>query len=403
MTSSSRQHHTGDLLFLKRLNRSAILNLIRQTPGMTRAEIAMHAHLTKATVGSGVQKLMETGWIVEGELQKSSGGRPGRALYLNEHHHVLLGAEVGVHGLRLVACSLTGRVIHHQQLRLIPTTPETTAALLAEQLHELVSHPDVSYRQHLGLGIAVPGPMPPSQPLLRLAPNLGWRDVPFLELLRPHLPDLPDLGGLWRMDNEAKAAAFGELYFRTGNVPTSLAYVSAGTGIGSGFVESGHAPLVTRGAQGLAGEIGHTIFQPDGMYCHCGNRGCAETLISGWSIRAALGIGEEEDLSEAILTRRHDPNVEMTLRRAGDALGTLLLNLHHTLNPSEIVLGGSLVQLGAPLLGPALEYFAIHQNRLQGMMPPVSIRVLDDSTFTAARGAAAQVLASTIQGAVDIP
>ncbi|WP_438766571.1 ROK family protein [Kushneria sp. TE3] len=400
MTSPSKKHHAGDLLFLKRLNRSAILNLVRRSPGMTRADIATQAHLTKATVGGSIQKLLEAGWIVEGELQKSSGGRPGRALYLDDQYHTLLGAEVGVHELRLVACSLTGRIIQQRQLRLTPTTPEVTAALLAEQLHELASHPDIACRQCLGLGVAVPGPIAPSRPLLRLAPNLGWQDVPFLELLRPHLPAL---SGLWLMDNEAKAAAFGELYFRTGNVPSSLAYISAGTGIGSGFVENAHAPLVTRGIQGLAGEIGHTILQPDGMYCHCGNRGCAETLVSGWAIRATLGIGEEENLAEALRTRQQDPKVKTTLRQAGGALGTLLLNLHHTLNPSEIVLGGSLVQLGAPLLAPALDYFETNQNRLRGTMDQVRLRVLDDSTFVTARGAAAQVLAEAVQGFIDTP
>ncbi|MCP1366718.1 hypothetical protein BIS06_15965 [Halomonas sp. BBD48] len=114
MTTPSHSHQAGDLLFLKRLNRSAILNLVRRSPGMTRADIATQARLTKATVGSGVQKLLEAEWIVEGELQKSNGGRPGRALHLNEQRHALLGAEVGVHGLRLVACSLAGHIIHQQ-------------------------------------------------------------------------------------------------------------------------------------------------------------------------------------------------------------------------------------------------------------------------------------------------
>ncbi|GAB2795741.1 xylose repressor [Halomonas shantousis] len=399
MTTPSPPHKAGDLLFLKRLNRSAILDMVRRSPGMTRADIATKARLTKATVGTGVQTLLEREWIIEGALQKSSSGRPGRTLHLNEHRHVLLGAEVGVHGLRLVACSLTGNILQQQHQRLVPTTPEATAELLATKLHELLEHPDVAQRHCLGLGVAVPGPIAPSRPLLRLAPNLGWHDVPFLDLLRHHLPEL---GGLWLMDNEAKAAAFGELYFRTGNIPSSLVYVSAGTGIGSGGVENSQSPLVTRGIQGLAGEIGHTVLQPGGLYCHCGNRGCAETLVSGWSIRAALGIAEEESLIDAIRPRLHEPEVEMTLRRAGEALGILLLNLHHTLNPAEIVLGGSLTLLGSPFLGPALDYFEAHQNRLLGTTQQIRLRVMEDSTFVAARGAAAQVLARAIHDFDDV-
>lgn len=394
-TSYQQQHKAGDLHFLKRLNRSAILELVRRTPGLTRADIATQAQLTKATVGAGVQSLLHQGWLREGELQKSSGGRPGRALHLNEERHVLFGAEVGVHGLRLVACALSGRVLESRHEHIVPTTPEATAELLAELLQGLMRAHMSDERRCLGLGVALPGPIAPGKPVLRLAPNLGWRDIRFLDLLRPHLSRLE---GTWLMDNEAKAAAFGELYFRTGNIPESLMYVSAGTGIGSGMVEGSHLPLVARGIHGLAGEIGHTVLQPGGLYCHCGNRGCAETLVSGWSIRAALGIAEEEDLIETLLPRLHEPDVQVTLRRAGEALGILLLNLHHTQNPSEIVLGGSLTQLGAPLLDPALDYFKANQSRLLGTTQRVPLRVIQDSTFVAARGAAAQVLASIIHG-----
>ncbi|MFQ3789402.1 ROK family protein [Halomonas sp. A29] len=398
-TSYQQQHKAGDLHFLKRLNRSAILELVRRTPGLTRADIAIQAQLTKATVGAGVQSLLHQGWLREGELQKSSGGRPGRALHLNDERHVLFGAEVGVHGLRLVACTLSGQVLESHHEHLVPTTPEVTAELLAELLQGLMrTHLDGN-RRCLGLGVALPGPIAPGKPVLRLAPNLGWRDIRFLDLLRPHLSRLE---GTWLMDNEAKAAAFGELYFRTGNIPESLMYVSAGTGIGSGMVEGSHLPLVARGIHGLAGEIGHTVLQPGGLYCHCGNRGCAETLVSGWSIRAALGIAEEEDLIEALLPRLNEPDVQVTLRRAGEALGILLLNLHHTQNPSEIVLGGSLIQLGASLLDPALDYFKANQSRLLGTTQQVPLRVIQDSTFVAARGAAAQVLASIIHGPSDL-
>lgn len=70
MLTSVQQHRAGDLPFLKRLNRSAILELVRRFPGLTRADIATQAQLTKATVGAGVQSLLELNWLREGELQK---------------------------------------------------------------------------------------------------------------------------------------------------------------------------------------------------------------------------------------------------------------------------------------------------------------------------------------------
>ncbi|MCM2130235.1 ROK family transcriptional regulator [Larsenimonas rhizosphaerae] len=393
MPGSYQNQKAGDLNFLKRLNLSAILETVRRAPGVTRADIATQAQLTKATVGTAVQSLLNQGWLKEGELQKSSGGRPGRALHLNDDHYYLLGAEVGVHGLRLVACAPSGQVLETQHEPFPCTTPDTTAASLGELLRQFTHRTSLQHRDSLGIGVALPGTIATDEAVLRRAPNLGWHDVRFMELLRPHLPEAT---GVWLMDNEAKAAAFGELYFRTGAIPESLLYVSAGTGIGSGLAEGRHLPLLTRGVQGLAGEIGHTVLQPGGLYCHCGNRGCAETLVSGWSIRATLGIDEKDDLINRLTPRLQEPMVVHTLRRAGEALGMLLLNLHHTQNPAEIVLGGSLTRLGPLFLDPALTYFEAHQHRLLGTAQRVSLRVIEDSTFVAARGAAAQVLARAI-------
>ena len=395
MATSYQHQRAGDLNFLKRLNRSAILEMVRRAPGLTRTDIATQAQLTKATVGTGVQFLLNQGWLKEGDLQKSSGGRPGRALYFNDERHYLLGAEIGVHQLRLVACAPSGKVLEALHEPFIPTTPESTAALLAQLLRQLMRSPAVAHRENLGISVALPGTIATGDAVLRRAPNLGWKNVRFLDLLRPYLPELK---GVLLMDNEAKSAAFGELYFRTGKIPESLLYISAGTGIGSGMVEGSHSPILTRGVQGLAGEIGHTILQPGGPYCHCGNRGCAETLVSGWSIRATLGIDEKADLIPTIESRLQEPEVIRTLCRAGEAMGMLVLNLHHTLNPAEIVLGGSLTQLGNTFLEPALTYFDANQHRLLGETQRVPLRIVDDSTFVVARGAASQVLARAIHG-----
>lgn len=362
---------------------------------MTRADVALRTGLTKATVGAIVQELLNREWLREGALQQSGGGRPGRSLHPDASRHVLLGVDIGVKSLRLIACSLTGEPLIQRHIEQVPTTPEETATTLTEHIRTMLADDAVRDRHCLGMGVTLPGPVSPDRPLLRLAPNLGWRDVPFLELLKPLLPQVT---GHWLLDNEANAAAFGEYYFHPGLLPDSLVYLSASTGIGSGLVTGdGHVPIVSRGRGGLVGEIGHTILQPGGLYCHCGNRGCAETLVSGWAIRAALNIPADRSVAETLRPRLNEPEVALTLRRAGEALGMLLLNLHHTLNPPEIVIGGSLAGLGDALLAPALAYFEQHRNGLLDTTGQVTVRVLEDSTFTAARGAAAEVMARAVQ------
>lgn len=390
MHNAFTPHTSGDLNYLKSLNRSTILSTVRRSPGLSRADIALRTGLTKATVGSVVQALVERGWLREGELHSRGGGRPGRALYLDGERHYMLGAEVGVKGLRLVACNLLGVVLASIHQEEPPTDPATTAKRLAALLVQLRQAPDIADRRCLGLGVAVPGPVSPKAPILSLAPNLGWVDIDFLALLREQ-PDLPD--GVWLLDNEANAAAFGEFYFFEGVPPESIAYISAGSGIGCGVVSGEHFPLVPRGHQGLVGEIGHTVIQPGGALCHCGNHGCAETLVSGWALREALHVDIDASLSHAVLTRAEDGEVQAVMKRAGEALGLLMLNLHHTLNPSMLILGGSLMKLGESLTGPALAYFGTHQNDLLRQSQTVPVKVIDDSTYVAARGAAAQVMA----------
>lgn len=393
MVSAFSPQSAGDLNFLKTLNRSAVISHVRRYPGATRADIASRTQLTKATVGSVVQGLLDQGWLCEGELQPRGEGRPGRALYLDDAHHVLWGADIGVKSLRIVACSLTGQhLIEHHDAQ-APTTPEATMRRLADLLNQLQQRPEVVGRETLGLGMTAPGPVSPLIPVLRLAPNIRWSDVALLDVLDEAGLTMP---GVRLLDNEANAAAFGEFYFHAGTPPESLVYISAGTGIGSGLVTGDEYPLVPRGVQGLLGEIGHTVLQPGGLYCHCGNRGCAETLVSGWAIRAALGLDEHADLEKEVGLKSHDPGVQHVLARAGEALGVLMLNLHHTLNPATMVLGGSLLRLGEALTQPALAYFEAHQNDLLRESQHIPIKLIKDSTYTAARGAAAQVMAKAV-------
>lgn len=397
MPTLDAPYPTGDQGFLKHLNRARLLDLVRRQPGLSRAELATQAGLTKMTVGTVVGDLLAQGWLDEGELRQGGVGRPGRALSLSAGNFVLLGAEIGVLGQRAVACTLRGEVLASRTLSAPTGPPEPAARQLAQLIGDLRRDPAVAGRVPLGVGVAVPGPVDPADQTLTYAPNLGWGAVPMLEVLAAHLGDLP---GLRLIENEANAAAFGEAY-RHPQPPEVLAYLSLGTGIGAGLVMAGALPgqplpQLLRGPQGLAGEIGHTLVQPGGLYCHCGNRGCAETLLSGWALRATLGVGEGESLGDFVAAHLNDAAVQVALRRAGEALGTLLVNLQRTLNPSHVVIGGFLTQLGGPMIDTALDFFSAHQRGRAGAASALHIEVCADHLLRPARGAAAQVLAQTI-------
>jgi predicted NBD/HSP70 family sugar kinase len=397
MPTLDTPHPTGDQGFLKHLNRARILDLVRRQPGLSRAELATQAGLTKMTVGTVVGDLLAQGWLDEGEPRPGGVGRPGRSLSLSAGNFVLLGAEIGVLGQRAVACTLRGEVLASRTLSAPTGPPEQAARQLAGLIAELRRDPAVAGRVILGLGVAVPGPVDPADQTLAYAPNLGWGPVAMLEVLAPHLGELP---GLRLIENEANAAAFGEAY-RHPQPPEVLAYLSLGTGIGAGLVLAGAlpgqpTPQLLHGPQGLAGEIGHTLVQPGGLYCHCGNRGCAETLLSGWALRATLGVAEGESLGDFVAAHLDDAAVQVALRRAGEVLGTLLVNLQRTLNPSHMIIGGLLARLDGPMVETALAFFAAHQQGRPGLGGAARVEVCTDHLLRPARGAAAQVLAQTI-------
>jgi predicted NBD/HSP70 family sugar kinase len=134
-----------------------------------------------------------------------------------------------------------------------------------------------------------------------------------------------------------------------------MAYVKAATGIGAGFIVAG-APDV--GAGGTAGEIGHTVVDPSGPICRCGNRGCLETLAGAPAVLSSLRDvhGERLTLQEAVaFARRGDAGCTRAIADAGSAIGTAVATLCNLLNPQRVVVGGDLGAAGELLLQPLRE------------------------------------------------
>ena len=111
---------TGDQQLLKRINRSVLLRLVRGQPGLSRARLAQHSGLTKSTVSVLVRQLLDEGWLSEASAPVAADGlgRPSTPLRINDQTRVLLGVEIGVHRLRVVAVSLTGLVLDNIQVPL---------------------------------------------------------------------------------------------------------------------------------------------------------------------------------------------------------------------------------------------------------------------------------------------
>lgn len=212
-------------------------------------------------------------------------------------------------------------------------------------------------RQVHALGIGMPGPLDPKTGVVIRPVNLpGFRNTPLGQILTRRT------GIRSYIHHDAHLAALGEYRRGAARGANDLIYMTVSTGIGAGFLLRGE---LYSGAHGIAGEVGHIVVQRDGPRCVCGNHGCVEAIASGTGITRAVREAAP-DTPSSVLHRIETPTAEDVTRaaKAGDELATSILEnagvylgialgtLINLFNPELIVLGGSVLKSGRPLLQP---------------------------------------------------
>jgi glucokinase len=233
---------------------------------------------------------------------------------------------------------------------------------LTEQLL-FASNLDKSNITGMGLGIA--GHVHSERGIVLTNSNLpNWDCYPLRDTLETRL-GLPVI-----IDNDANCAALGEYRYGAGRGARDMCYLTFSTGCGMGIVINGK---LHRGATGTAGEIGHTVVNPDGPLCSCGKHGCLMSYACGMALdqmaRDCIECGEEtllrsmcgdcpdhikaETIADA--ARNGDPSALRLLNTAGKYFGIGLSTVVQILNPDTIVIGGGLVHIGPLLLDPCIK------------------------------------------------
>lgn len=356
---------TGDQQLVKRINRSVLLRLLRSRSGLSRAQLAQESGLTKSTVSLLVRELIDEGWLTETDITAApSLGRPSTPLQIDSRRRGMIGVEVAVEALRVVAVSLTGQVLEAVEEPLRGARPEEVCrqtARLVARIHTLLVQRGV---QLSGVGVGLPGAFDEATGMLRFAPNLRWRNVDFVPLITQALAKAGVPPVAVHVQNEADTAALSEYEFSDGDAKDSLIFVTCGAGVGAGIVLNDR--LFT-GMQGMAGEIGHSILEIDGPLCSCGRRGCAETFFGA---RA--------------LAKLPDPS------QGGHHLGVVLQNLWTTFNPSMLVVGGPSCERYPGIVQVAQATLQSYADSA-GMAAP-TVRAARYGLLASAVGAAALVL-----------
>jgi predicted NBD/HSP70 family sugar kinase len=337
---------------MRRHNLGLVLRAIAAGDRPSRTDVAQVTSLHKTTVSNLVADLIDRELVREaGTSIDGSVGRPAVALELAGHRHVAIGVEINVDHLRFTTVDLLGRVRDHGSLdrdnrsRPAAETITALAELIAEPRQRLVDEGSVL----AGITVAVPGLVDTRAGVLLVAPNLGWRDVPVLDVFRSVLvaDELP-----LRLDNEANLAALAERWHGAGRTHGDFVYVSGYIGVGAGIVTKGE---LHRGETGFGGEFGHLTVQSDGPRCACGARGCVEVMAGLEALLRCAGLlhpvrGTVDDVVAA--ATRGEARALQAIETVGSWLGVGLASTANLMGSRAIVLGGYFARLHPWLKDP---------------------------------------------------
>jgi glucokinase len=215
------------------------------------------------------------------------------------------------------------------------------------------------------IGIASPGPLDPHTGTILETPNIPqWKNFPLAQKLSEHF------GVPVFLDNDANLAALGERQFGAGQGHTDLVYITISTGIGGGVITNNH---LLQGYRGMGAELGHMLIDPDGPICGCGHRGHIESFSSGPAIarfvNEQLEAGQKSSLQpDPGLTPAQIAGAALAgdalsisaFERAGYYLGMAVANYLAIFDPSILIFGGGVSQVGDLLFKPFKESLRSH-------------------------------------------
>lgn len=231
--------------------------------------------------------------------------------------------------------------------------PKTVIKQIKKGIKELLK----LQKKIIGIGIGAPGLIKLKKGIVEYPPNLpGWTSVPLGSIIEKEF-EIRTV-----VENDANAAAIGEMIFGAGKKFDSFIMVTLGTGVGGGIILN---RKLLRGENGAAGEIGHISVDYQGEKCNCGSIGCIEAYIGNKYLcaRVAKKIlnGAQTSLSKFVINEKEhnltpkdiyeasqagDLFAQETIKESGFLLGCALASVVNLLDITKIIIGGGVSGFG---------------------------------------------------------
>ena len=369
----------SDPQILARLSISPLENelilLIRRFGELTKADLVDHTNYSRTKITSCIDSLVSKKIIRTNGSSEFTGGRRSRTYSLNGEMGLVAGVDIGATSIDVVLSDFSGNMIaRYGESAIVREGPLPILNKVSEIINRIILENGMDPEKLTGIGIGVPGPVdfllgtvlsPPIMP--------GWDRFPIIATLQESFP----LANIV-IDNDVNVMALGEVTLGAARGIENLIFLKIGTGIGAGIICGGR---IYRGSNGCAGDVGHICADKNGPICSCGNTGCLEAVASGPAIAErgknfAIsgnspilnkyldlngGTMRAEDVGDA--AREGDLIAIEIIRTSGEMIGDVLASLVNFYNPSMIVIGGGVSNIGNLLLS------SIRQGVLNRSLP----------------------------------
>lgn len=325
---------------IKSANLSAVLDLLLQSDGLSRIELARKMGCDNTTVSRAVRELIDRGIVIPGEKTGQEHGRPRVMLRLNPDGPALIGISLEADRITGVLADLRGEIRNRDQV-VFNALPKREEFL--EQIRAVLRRLKQAAGERLtGIGVAVFGSYSGPDYVMENAaalPSLNGLN------LRGFLEDAAETEPVI-CDHMVARMSFLTRKFQEFNTGTVM-LISADSGIGSLISENGRF-LFARNHH--SGELGHTICIPDGPLCGCGRRGCLETVASGHALlqrcRGRLRMPGLNFEQLCLRFQDGDPKVVKETAAAAAYLGIAVSNQINSCPVDRLILTGRMLELG---------------------------------------------------------
>ena len=332
---------------MKASNIMTVFDLIKQEGELSRADIAKILKMSATSITRIISLLSELNIVSESHLNSQRVGRRSMLLHLTPNVYYFCTAAIDSDQIVLSIFTMTGEEL---ACKSEPTSGtlrvEEACEILSDLYHKALTSSNLSDDKIVYVGVSIIGLVDDTKGLSLFVPQFGWKMTQISDQISRVLQKPVCI------NNDVKAMLLGILHEMPAYLNRNMVLLHVGTGIGAAYY---YNHRIVRGSNNLAGEIGHTLVDPEGIPCDCGRRGCLQTkIVEKFLIQQAHSQAISGETLEDILAQEYEPQVQKLKQDVISYLSMAICNLDSVFNPDQIIITGTYVDKYPELVGAAI-------------------------------------------------